>query len=808
MHTLTLRPPTTPLSGHLRMGESQGPDRIHATSTHLMRGDRPWFPVMGEFHFSRYPRDGWREQLLSIRAGGIDVVATYLFWHHHEEHRGDFRFDGNRDIRAFLEQVADCGLDAVVRIGPWSHGEARHGGFPEWVQHSHTRTRTNDPAYLELVRPYYERISSELDGLFHAQGGPIVAVQIENELYDQPEHLRTLKNMAHDAGITPPLWTATAWGMADLPADEFLPLYAGYPESPWDDAHPGWARHNRTHYFFTPLRDDHTVGADLRRKPTAGEGPDLDRHPYATCELGGGVQVTYHRRPRVTADDVAALALTKIGCGSAWQGYYMYQGGSHVTDAATTMQESLDTGYPNDVPIVSYDFQAPLGEYGQVRPVYGLLRLQHHLLAAAGRELAPMPLIAPDRTPEGLDDRDTLRWAVRTDGASGMLFVNTHQPGGEDLAAHSGVRFRLDGPAGPLELPTHAVDIPCGSYFAWPFRLPLPGDATLEWATAQLVTVLDDTVVLTRTAGIPVEAVLRGVDAASVHSPHATTEDLGDGRTRLHVPHPGTDTLIDLGALRLLVLDEDTARRTAIGELWGTRRLVVGNNLHPVPDGDLLHIECGPQGGSLLVHPAPPGPVEVQVQVQDQQTQDQRTQDQRTGPAGSTPLRLHEAAENGVFARFEIDAPADIPAVDLVEVSAATGPAPQRAGGPLHRAAAPTPDDYAQGTALRVGITPEAFSRAHRLLLQLDWTGDAARAELDGTLVADQFWNGDPWEIDLARHRDALTNGAELILRLLPFDPTAKIYVPEDLRPTEPTLRVTSARLAPVYRAALTTTAP
>lgn len=52
-----------------------------------------------------------------------------------------------------------------------------------------------------------------------------------------------------------------------------------------------------------PLRDDHTVGADLRRKPTAGEGPDLDRHPYATCELGGGVQVTYHRRPRVTADE-------------------------------------------------------------------------------------------------------------------------------------------------------------------------------------------------------------------------------------------------------------------------------------------------------------------------------------------------------------------------------------------------------------------------------------------------------------------------------------------------------------------------
>ncbi|WP_262704351.1 MULTISPECIES: beta-galactosidase [Streptomyces] len=77
MHTLTLRPLTTPLSGHLRMGEPEGPDRIYATSAHLMCGDRPWFPVMGEMHFTRYPRDGWREQLLSMRADGIDVVANY-----------------------------------------------------------------------------------------------------------------------------------------------------------------------------------------------------------------------------------------------------------------------------------------------------------------------------------------------------------------------------------------------------------------------------------------------------------------------------------------------------------------------------------------------------------------------------------------------------------------------------------------------------------------------------------------------------------------------------------------------------------
>ena len=800
MYTLTLPPPVEPLVGRLRMGEPEGqPDRIQVTSTHLVRGGRPWFPVMGEMHFTRCPRAGWREQLLSMRAGGIGVVATYLFWHHHEERRGEFRFDGNRDLRAFVELSAACGLDVVVRIGPWSHGEARYGGFPEWVQHSGTRTRTDDPAYLALVRPYFARVGEELSGLYHAQGGPIVAVQVENELYDQPEHLRTLKRMARQAGIDPPLWTATAWGGAQLPAGEFLPLYAGYPEAPWDDAHPGWARHNRRHYFFTPLRDDHSVGADLRPRPGAGKGPDPGRHPYATCELGGGVQVTYHRRPLVAPKDVAALALTKIGCGSSWQGYYMFQGGSQVTDAATGMQESTDTGYPNDVPVVSYDFQAPLGEYGQVRPGYELLRLQHHLLAAAGERLAPMPLAEPDERPESLDDRETLRWAVRSDGDSGMLFVNTHQPGGETPAAHRAVRFRLDGPRGPLELPVEPVDIPSGAYFAWPFRWPLPGGARLEWATAQLVAVSDDLVVLTRTAGIPVELVLTGVDQASARCPDATVDEPAPGRTRVRVRRPGPHALLRLGALRLLVLDEDTARRTTIGELWGARRLLVGEGLHLVPDGEVLHVESGPKGGTLLVYPPPDGPLLARDPVPGEETARGRP---APGPRPRATGRL------GIFARHAVAAPEAVPEVTLEELAAARGPAPQRVGGPLRRAAAPRAEDYARAAAYRVRFDRAALAACHRLLLRLDWVGDAARAELDGTLVADQYWNGSPWEFDLARHREALAAGAELVLRLLPFDPTAPVHVPDRLRPTEVTLRVNEARLVPVYRACLGIGAP
>ncbi|GAA2280044.1 hypothetical protein GCM10010145_60220 [Streptomyces ruber] len=127
---------------------------------------------MGEFHLSRYPAADWREELLKIRAGGIDLVATYLFWNHHEEERGTLRFDGGLDIRRFTGLCGELGLYVAVRIGPWSHGECRNGGFPDWLQETGCASRTDDPAYLALVEPYYTRISHELRGLGHDGGGP------------------------------------------------------------------------------------------------------------------------------------------------------------------------------------------------------------------------------------------------------------------------------------------------------------------------------------------------------------------------------------------------------------------------------------------------------------------------------------------------------------------------------------------------------------------------------------------------------------------------------------------------------------
>ncbi|MCL2084497.1 MAG: beta-galactosidase, partial [Oscillospiraceae bacterium] len=88
-------------------------------SRYLTYGGKPWFPVMGELHYSRCPRDGWRESLYKMKAGGVTVVSSYVIWIHHEEIEGEVDFSGNKDLREFLRACKDTGMYMFLRIGPW-----------------------------------------------------------------------------------------------------------------------------------------------------------------------------------------------------------------------------------------------------------------------------------------------------------------------------------------------------------------------------------------------------------------------------------------------------------------------------------------------------------------------------------------------------------------------------------------------------------------------------------------------------------------------------------------------------------------
>ena len=475
------------LINHLNMGgKNPKGEEINVTSRYFTRNGKPWIGVMGEFHFSRYSRENWHRELAKMKAGGITIVSTYLFWIYHEEIEGKMDFGGDNDIRAFIEECKDVGLDVVIRIGPWAHGECRNGAFPDWLLKKDYKLRDNNEEYLAIVKKWYQSIYNEVKGLFYKDGGNIIAVQIENEFVDNAEHLAKLKEIAVECGFIAPIYTVTGWNSASgakIPVDEVVPVFGGYCEAPWEN------HMNRLspspHYFFNRMRNDSAIGTDLIAK-TQSDGWQLpyERYPFATCELGGGIEVTHHRRPIIKPMDIYAVSLVKLGDGNNLVGYYMYHGGTNKIGELSTFNETKATGYPNDYPILSYDFQAPLSEYGEVREQYGLLNMLHMFVNDFGEEFAPMIAVDSGNT-VAADDTNSLRYGMRTNGKSGFVFVNHYQRLTELADIENAVIS-----AENVEFPP--IDVKGEVSFFMPFNMKM-GDSVLEYATAQPLCKCDDT---------------------------------------------------------------------------------------------------------------------------------------------------------------------------------------------------------------------------------------------------------------------------------------------------------------------------
>ena len=151
------------------------------TNFYMTRNGEPFIPVVGEFHFSRFSYLYWEEELLKMKAGGVHVIATYIFWNYHEEKEGRFNWNGNRNLRHFIDLCAKLELPLVLRIGPFCHGEVRNGGIPDWVFDKPLVIRSNDELYLKYAARLYREIARQMKGSLFQDGGPVIAIQLENE---------------------------------------------------------------------------------------------------------------------------------------------------------------------------------------------------------------------------------------------------------------------------------------------------------------------------------------------------------------------------------------------------------------------------------------------------------------------------------------------------------------------------------------------------------------------------------------------------------------------------------------------------
>lgn len=385
-------------------GTNVNPDgvKFEVDSHGFIVGGKRVLPVMGEIHYSRVPEREWRREIQKMRAGGISIISTYVFWIHHEEEEGKWDWSGNRNLRKFVEICREERMPVVLRIGPFCHGEVYQGGFPVWLTDKaqsdpkQYKLRSQASGFMAATRQFYNHIFAQVHGLLWKQGGPIVGVQIENECRGPWSYYMALKEMAVEAGFDTPFYTRTGWPKLNGNEEfgKMLPLYGDYADGFWDRELKDMPGDYPKAFIMKDTRLSAVIATEAlgKNQDTKMEAKDLS-YPYLTCELGGGMMPSYHRRINMSGREVKPLAICKLGSGSNLPGYYMYHGGTNPYNPKHTMAETQATDVTNynDMPHITYDFQAPLGEMGQPNlTAWHESRLLHQFLADWGEELSKM----------------------------------------------------------------------------------------------------------------------------------------------------------------------------------------------------------------------------------------------------------------------------------------------------------------------------------------------------------------------------------------------------------------------------------
>ena len=149
--------------------------------TFLLNG-KPFVVKAAEVHYPRIPRPYWEHRIKMCKALGMNAVCIYIFWNIHEQQEGQFNFTGNNDVAEFCRLAQKNGMYVIVRPGPYVCAEWEMGGLPWWLlKKKDIRLRERDPYFMERVKIFEQKVGEQLAPLTIQRGGPIIMVQVENE---------------------------------------------------------------------------------------------------------------------------------------------------------------------------------------------------------------------------------------------------------------------------------------------------------------------------------------------------------------------------------------------------------------------------------------------------------------------------------------------------------------------------------------------------------------------------------------------------------------------------------------------------
>lgn len=333
--------------------------------TFLLNG-KPFVVKAAELHYPRIPRPYWEHRIKMCKALGMNTVCLYVFWNIHEQQEGKFDFTGNNDVAEFCRLAQRNGLYVIVRPGPYVCAEWEMGGLPWWLlKKKDIRLREPDPSFMERVKLFERKVGEQLASLTIQNGGPIIMVQVENEYGSYGEnkaYVSAIRDIVRQSGFDKVTLFQCDWA-------------SNFEKNGLDD---------------------------LVWTMNFGTGADIDQQFRRLGEL------------RPNAPQM---------CSEFWSGWFDKWGARHETRPAKAMVEGIDEmlskgisfslymthggtsfghwaganspGFAPDV--TSYDYDAPINEYGQATPKYWELRHTMEKYNDGGKlpapPKAPMPVI-------------------------------------------------------------------------------------------------------------------------------------------------------------------------------------------------------------------------------------------------------------------------------------------------------------------------------------------------------------------------------------------------------------------------------
>lgn len=689
------------------------------TNYYMEKNGVPFFGISGEFHFSRYNCEKWEDEIIKMKMAGINIIPTYIFWNHHEEEHGIFEWDANKNLRRFVELCGKHGLGVILRIGPFAHGEARNGGIPDWLFGRPFELRSNDQEYLTYVERFYQEIGKQIQGLLFKEGGPIIGTQIENEYEhagapweitngtgnewlpagrDGEAHIIKLKELAVQAGIETPIYTSTGWGGAVAPVEEVLPLWGGYAFWPWI-FYGDVKEHPATPEFI--FRDYHNdeqknYGFDPAYRP--------ESLPFACCEMGGGMTVFYKYRFKLPYESVDAMAEMKVAGGCNFVGYYVFHGGSNPKGKKTPFLNE------NATPKISYDYQAPIGEFGQVRESYKRLKRQHYFYKTVEESFCKTKTVLPYDTKD-MDPHDieTVRFAVRAHQDSGFVFINNYQDHVETKDQKDfAITVNLENEE--IQFPkTGSMSLAKDECCILPFNLDLQG-LNLKYSTTQLLTSIEhegETYFFFFTPkGMNGEYYFESDEIQEVSVDHGNI--ISNEHTLIQVSNEEI-SLIDITLksgkrLHVCTLTHEQSLNFWKFHFRGKEQVFITN-------------------ATLLVD-------EEKVRLESEGLE---TVEIKSFPGFKEPIRIAGeeiiCRNHGLFKQYKKQLSETHTNLEVKMVN--------------------------QYKAM-IDFQPDAFDNVKELLLKIDYAGDIGYAFIDGELIHDNFCNNNTWEIGLQQHKQDL----------------------------------------------------